>query len=696
MYFEPFDKSTFEDFLREANTKPDYTTNAGSYYKELARKNHLIELLSKRIWDYDIELAKRFEEWDKNLEELPEDVKQLLVKWLEDGTLSQIINEEIFNTKADKSSLERVQVNLVDFGAVYNDENFDNNLIISKAQDYLISNFGGGTIFIPDNGILYVQPFLNIKSNIHIIGQNRVKLVIPSFVTDFWKLYGLENQSNIKIKNVTIDSNKENRTGYDISIDPQILISMANSKHIEIADNTLIGNGVWIISAFSGVSSGYSQYLKVNNNLITWKAGTSSKKNNLPFNVDVDNTIVYFDALHYEFKHNTLTTNDGLKNMTALEAHGADVKVSNNKIIGFRTGVIVWGLVHSHVSLVESNNIIVSENFFEHVENGITVGNTVGFDLKNIKLLYNTILLDPVKFKRGSSHGIEIYVLSNSIIDGLIIKGNDIDSTIDSTEFGDVGFAYNFTGLSLRRGIIKGLIMAENTVSNIAGTGLLLSAASGTLDIKSGVIENNLFTDNGRNTNIPTTQSQGRSAMAVLANASTILTGLFINENTIIDTKSTGRFFTRPVYGHIPNMKDQKIKTTDRTDWYEWKDFQTDVFFDSQLGSMNIDKSAKYRLIENYCEIEIKISVTSFNITQGYGTNINLPFEAVIDTDFNSGLFQLITNNVTHTGTNSIRTVNKKVISLLYPSVTSSKWDGNSKLFIHLKYPVAQNLKYLQ
>lgn len=82
----------------------DYNTNSKSYYDDLARKNKLIEILAKRIWEYDEELAKRFEEWDKNLEEFPEDVEKLLIEWLKDGTLDDIINKNIFkdlNTKID-------------------------------------------------------------------------------------------------------------------------------------------------------------------------------------------------------------------------------------------------------------------------------------------------------------------------------------------------------------------------------------------------------------------------------------------------------------------------------------------------------------------------------------------------------------------------------------------------------------------
>lgn len=95
------------------NNDNDYNTNAPSYYDELARKNKLIELLSKKIWEYDKELAKRFDEWDKNLEEFDDEVMKLLRSWINDGTMAAIINEEIFSWKADKVDLDRTNEELL-------------------------------------------------------------------------------------------------------------------------------------------------------------------------------------------------------------------------------------------------------------------------------------------------------------------------------------------------------------------------------------------------------------------------------------------------------------------------------------------------------------------------------------------------------------------------------------------------------
>src|SRR5699024_10538471 len=91
-----FSNPDFNSRIPTYNDSSDYTTNAPSYYDDLARKNKLMKTLALRIWEYEEEMIRRLEQWDKNLEDFPEDVKKLLEKWLEDGTLDHIINDTIF------------------------------------------------------------------------------------------------------------------------------------------------------------------------------------------------------------------------------------------------------------------------------------------------------------------------------------------------------------------------------------------------------------------------------------------------------------------------------------------------------------------------------------------------------------------------------------------------------------------------
>lgn len=83
------------------DNRADYNTNSKSYYDDLARKTRLISILGHRIWEYDEQMVKRLEEWDARLEHFPEDVKNLLIEWMKDGTLKDIINEEIFEDLND-------------------------------------------------------------------------------------------------------------------------------------------------------------------------------------------------------------------------------------------------------------------------------------------------------------------------------------------------------------------------------------------------------------------------------------------------------------------------------------------------------------------------------------------------------------------------------------------------------------------
>lgn len=98
----------------------DYTTNAPSYYDDLARKNKLIQHLAEKIYDYDTILKTSLEEIEQILEQVIDkigegfnaEIADLLILWVEDGTLDHIINETLMNKKADKTELEALETAL--------------------------------------------------------------------------------------------------------------------------------------------------------------------------------------------------------------------------------------------------------------------------------------------------------------------------------------------------------------------------------------------------------------------------------------------------------------------------------------------------------------------------------------------------------------------------------------------------------
>lgn len=130
--FDDFKETDFKEFERffKTNTvnpiydhRANFQTNSPSFYEYLAKHNHLIKILAKRIYDYDKELAKRFLEWDKRIEHLPKELEELLIEWVNNGTLSEIINKELMYKKVDKidhnEDIERLDER-IDNVTVYN------------------------------------------------------------------------------------------------------------------------------------------------------------------------------------------------------------------------------------------------------------------------------------------------------------------------------------------------------------------------------------------------------------------------------------------------------------------------------------------------------------------------------------------------------------------------------------------------
>ena len=107
--FENFINNLYQN--RNRNKYPfysdeaDYNTNAPSYYDDLARKAELIKILAHRIWEYDEELRKRFERWDKLMEAFPEIAKELFREWLRNGTIEAIIRDELEDFKDEVREL---------------------------------------------------------------------------------------------------------------------------------------------------------------------------------------------------------------------------------------------------------------------------------------------------------------------------------------------------------------------------------------------------------------------------------------------------------------------------------------------------------------------------------------------------------------------------------------------------------------
>lgn len=160
--------------------RADYNTNAKSYYDDLARKNKLIEMLAKKIWEYDERLDERLEDlenvlqsyldkWDERIDNLDDEVSHIFVEWLEDGTLEQIINHEVLGNKADQSELDKTNENLARITSQYLSNGTDDTVPLQTLID-TVSERGGGEILLPDkdyyfDGDIHVREGVVLKGN---------------------------------------------------------------------------------------------------------------------------------------------------------------------------------------------------------------------------------------------------------------------------------------------------------------------------------------------------------------------------------------------------------------------------------------------------------------------------------------------------------------------------------------------------
>lgn len=271
-------------YIPKYHDDSDYNTNAPSYYEDLARKAKLIELLSKKIWEYentlnesleqiekrltdyitenDSLMNERLENWDKKIEEMPEEMRSLFVEWLNDGTLEQIINHDVLGNKADQSELDKtntqleqttkhgdVFLNAKSYGSLGDGVQDDTEYL----QQMLIDAYRNKrSIVIPKGEYLISKPLIvitdnnELNSSISIEGENLENTVIECSVNfDAHLETGvLSNKAAIIVVNEsylnpdnTFKEGTQGRTG-GVFIDKLYLIS----PHKNVDYGILFGN----------------------------------------------------------------------------------------------------------------------------------------------------------------------------------------------------------------------------------------------------------------------------------------------------------------------------------------------------------------------------------------------------------------------------------------------------------------------
>jgi Pectate lyase superfamily protein len=222
--------------------------------------------------------------------------------------------------------------------------------------------------------------------------------------------------------------------------------------------------------------------------------------------VDYDHSSIYTTGKRIRVINNTFTSKDGpgtLGARTAIEIHGDDQLVENNKISGFTFGVNVVGdTATGGVRQVYANNTIsgVVSGFviWAFPDDGYT-----GKTLKGVAIRSNKITLDGdawleanLTFEASSVSGIQLEAANESSIATLIIRDNtikftkveDFRSNFAETRSGGVVFSlYQHPELGIDR-----LIIARNHIENALGPGIFISVPIGS-GAPSSIIDNTII-----------------------------------------------------------------------------------------------------------------------------------------------------------------------------------------------------------
>src|SRR5690606_21891992 len=94
----------FNNYLEDENDKPYFTTNSLAYYydkmegfaKAVEGSAKALNLTKEEI---EQRIALRLQEWDKNLESFDGSVEKLLSEWVDDGTLTHVIDSTLIDQK---------------------------------------------------------------------------------------------------------------------------------------------------------------------------------------------------------------------------------------------------------------------------------------------------------------------------------------------------------------------------------------------------------------------------------------------------------------------------------------------------------------------------------------------------------------------------------------------------------------------
>ncbi|QWT50668.1 hypothetical protein DLn1_00025 [Bacillus phage DLn1] len=124
---------------------------------------------------------------------------EILKQWLDDGTLAEIINKEVFDMKADKEIVHEIGVTYKEFGAKL-DGVTDDTEAIQKAHKYANEN---GYDIVQKNATFVFNGSVDVKYGLDLTGSTLITSLQEDFPIEYQRKVSLFNFVGSELKDIT-------------------------------------------------------------------------------------------------------------------------------------------------------------------------------------------------------------------------------------------------------------------------------------------------------------------------------------------------------------------------------------------------------------------------------------------------------------------------------------------------------------
>ena len=333
-------------------------------------------------------------------------------------------------------------INIKQFGVSGNEE--DNTLAFQNAINYAISH-NYKLILNSNINISSVKTdLITINGNIQIDGNGNT--LFNNVIGDYHSLFLITGK--VSIKNLIITNNENNEPTEDTgTVDSEDRVDFYLRECTDSTfENITINNclGVWQFICVR------CQNTKINNNTINY---------NEAYTVDYDRTSMYLHGLNIQCENNILNGKD--KARTAIESHGDNILIRNNRIIGYRSPIYI---VNDESPLYDEIHQINVIGNYCYTQRGICVWLEGEEDVDTINILNNTIITT------GDWYALYTYdVLSeNFTVKNINVKNNIIKQLGTTTK---ETFRFSPTQVGSGKNVnIESINITNNDITE-AGTG---------------------------------------------------------------------------------------------------------------------------------------------------------------------------------------------------------------------------------